>query len=388
MVHADAGGDGHRGLVRQHSRGEVQADRLAGPIHGVADLQVKHQQLVQTEGLHQRRGVGGPAAGDLIGDGLEARVRVHELGGDLAQALTVRAARAADPGVHPRGLVVVQDPGRGLPAVLDGALVMIGKGAGPILGLADRVLHEHPPHQRVDVSDAVEAVVHPLPGRLGAGLGGGALGQLEGPQREAVELQVVAARPRPPVPGLRVGHELLGVPERRLHRETGFRGEGEVQEPGHGARLPCHHPGMDITDIHGVGEALAEALRAQGLGSLREVARASIDELVAVPGIGPDSAKRIRKDAKRLITPRVTETRSPAPAQPEVPAEVPPEVPAEVPKVTAITVSPKPAQPSRKLAKAARKALARIEKLEKRADKLSARADKLRKKAAKARKAL
>lgn len=143
---------------------------------------------------------------------------------------------------------------------------------------------------------------------------------------------------------------------------------------------------MDITDISGVGESLAEALRQQGLGHLRDIARASVDELAAVPGIGPVNAKRIRKEAKRLITPMVTYGQ-PAP-QPV------PEAEPEPPKVQAIAISStpkadrKPDKKSRRQAKAARKALARIEKLEKRADKLSARSTKLRKKAAKARKAL
>jgi hypothetical protein len=144
---------------------------------------------------------------------------------------------------------------------------------------------------------------------------------------------------------------------------------------------------MDITDIDGVGESLAEAMREHGLGTLRIVARATVEELAAVPGIGPVSGKRIRKAAKKLITPQVSIGRA-GPA-PEPPAEEP-EEPWKV-QAVAVRSNPKPtdSKKARRKAKRAdrqsRKALAKAAKHEKKAASLKARMERQLKKAAKAR---
>ena len=124
---------------------------------------------------------------------------------------------------------------------------------------------------------------------------------------------------------------------------------------------------MDITDIDGVGESLAATMREHGLGHLRDVARAHVDELAAVPGIGPVTAKRIRKSAKKLITPQVSiGLASPRPAAPQKAPE------------------PKAKKPAS--GKKAKKAEAKARKHEKKAAALKARMEKQLKKAAKARK--
>ena len=124
---------------------------------------------------------------------------------------------------------------------------------------------------------------------------------------------------------------------------------------------------MNITDIDGVGESLAEAMRAHGLGHLRDVARAHVDELAAVPGIGPVTAKRIRKNAKKLITPQVSIGL--APPQPATPQ-----------------TTSKPKAKKQVSGKKAKKAEAKARKHEKKAAALKARMEKQLKKAAKARK--
>ena len=126
-------------------------------------------------------------------------------------------------------------------------------------------------------------------------------------------------------------------------------------------------PSMDITDIDGVGESLAATMREHGLGHLRDVARAHVDELAAVPGIGPVTAKRIRKNAKKLITPQVSYGLvPPRPATPEK--------------------APKTREKKKISSKKAKKAEDKARKHEKKAAALKARMEKHLKKAAKARK--
>ena len=161
---------------------------------------------------------------------------------------------------------------------------------------------------------------------------------------------------------------------------------------------------MDITDIPGVGESVAAAMKEQGLGTLREVARASIDELTAVPGIGAVSAKRIRKEAKKLITPQVSVGMAPPEPEPEKKKEAKAKKKDDakddkkksddVPKVMKVQVRPakrgkkqkKDRGGKKKLSRKAKKALGRAKRLEEKAAKLAKRMGKQLAKAAKVRK--
>ena len=58
---------------------------------------------------------------------------------------------------------------------------------------------------------------------------------------------------------------------------------------------------MNITDISGIGDTTAQRLKAHGIVSVEAVARASIEQLVAVPGIGADRAVALRQSAMRLL---------------------------------------------------------------------------------------
>jgi len=58
---------------------------------------------------------------------------------------------------------------------------------------------------------------------------------------------------------------------------------------------------MNITDISGIGDATAQRLKAHGIDSVEAVAQASIEQLVAVPGIGADRAAALRQSAIRLL---------------------------------------------------------------------------------------
>ncbi|MDD9982577.1 MAG: helix-hairpin-helix domain-containing protein [Gammaproteobacteria bacterium] len=58
---------------------------------------------------------------------------------------------------------------------------------------------------------------------------------------------------------------------------------------------------MNITDISGIGDATAQRLKAHGIDSVKAVAQASIEQLVAVPGIGADRAAALRQSAIRLL---------------------------------------------------------------------------------------
>ena len=58
---------------------------------------------------------------------------------------------------------------------------------------------------------------------------------------------------------------------------------------------------MNITDVSGIGDATAQLLKTHGIDSAEAVARASIEQLVAVPGIGPGRAAALRQSAIRLL---------------------------------------------------------------------------------------
>ena len=58
---------------------------------------------------------------------------------------------------------------------------------------------------------------------------------------------------------------------------------------------------MKITDISGIGDATAQRLKTHGIDSVEAVAQASIEQLVAVPGIGPYRAAALRLSANRLL---------------------------------------------------------------------------------------
>ena len=58
---------------------------------------------------------------------------------------------------------------------------------------------------------------------------------------------------------------------------------------------------MNTTDISGIGDATAQQMRTHGLDSVEAVARASIEQLVAVPGIGAARAAALRESARRLL---------------------------------------------------------------------------------------
>lgn len=58
---------------------------------------------------------------------------------------------------------------------------------------------------------------------------------------------------------------------------------------------------MNITDISGIGDATAQQMRTHGLDSVEAVAQASIEQLVAVPGIGAARAAALRESARRLL---------------------------------------------------------------------------------------
>ena len=59
---------------------------------------------------------------------------------------------------------------------------------------------------------------------------------------------------------------------------------------------------MNITDISGIGNATARLLKTHGIASVEAVAQASIEQLVAVPGIGESRAAALRESARRLLS--------------------------------------------------------------------------------------
>ena len=58
---------------------------------------------------------------------------------------------------------------------------------------------------------------------------------------------------------------------------------------------------MNITDISGIGNATAQLLKTHGIASVEAVAQASIEQLVAVPGIGANRAAALRESARGLL---------------------------------------------------------------------------------------
>lgn len=60
--------------------------------------------------------------------------------------------------------------------------------------------------------------------------------------------------------------------------------------------------------INGVGAEIASALFDTGMRSIEDVARSTLDELEAVPGIGPASSTMIRDSAKKIVLGSLGET--------------------------------------------------------------------------------
>ena len=58
---------------------------------------------------------------------------------------------------------------------------------------------------------------------------------------------------------------------------------------------------MNITDISGIREATAQRMASHGIDSVEAVAHASIEQLVAIPGIGASRAAALRAAANRLL---------------------------------------------------------------------------------------
>jgi transcription termination factor NusA len=55
---------------------------------------------------------------------------------------------------------------------------------------------------------------------------------------------------------------------------------------------------MGITELHGVGPAMAQRLDAAGFRTVEAIAQATIDELTDVPGVGQILAARLRAEAQ------------------------------------------------------------------------------------------
>lgn len=68
---------------------------------------------------------------------------------------------------------------------------------------------------------------------------------------------------------------------------------------------------MNVQDLNGVGPVLAGRLERAGLGTVEAVAAASIEELVAVPGVGPSAAARLQEQARALTAVPAAEPGSP-----------------------------------------------------------------------------
>ena len=61
----------------------------------------------------------------------------------------------------------------------------------------------------------------------------------------------------------------------------------------------------DLTLVDGVDQAFAECLQNAGITTLRDLARATVDEIAAA-GMDAKAAKEVKRAAKKYITPKVT----------------------------------------------------------------------------------
>ena len=59
---------------------------------------------------------------------------------------------------------------------------------------------------------------------------------------------------------------------------------------------------MNITDISGIGGTTEQLLKTHGIDSVEAVARAPLERLVAVPGIGANRAAALKASAIRLLS--------------------------------------------------------------------------------------
>ena len=59
--------------------------------------------------------------------------------------------------------------------------------------------------------------------------------------------------------------------------------------------------GKGLEDLEGVGEKTANALRAAGFNTPEEIAKASVEELTEVEGVGAKTAEKILESAKKLL---------------------------------------------------------------------------------------
>jgi predicted RecB family nuclease len=58
--------------------------------------------------------------------------------------------------------------------------------------------------------------------------------------------------------------------------------------------------GVGVTDLHGVGPVMARRLDAVGLRSIDDIATASIERLMEVPGVGQHVAVQLQAQAREL----------------------------------------------------------------------------------------
>ena len=69
---------------------------------------------------------------------------------------------------------------------------------------------------------------------------------------------------------------------------------------------------MNITDISGIGDTTAQQMKAHGFDSVEAVAQATVEQLVAVPGIGAARAAALKESASRLLADTDAGTQGPA----------------------------------------------------------------------------
>lgn len=60
---------------------------------------------------------------------------------------------------------------------------------------------------------------------------------------------------------------------------------------------------MEVVELRGVGPVLAARLEAVGLGTIESVAQAPIEELAAVPGVGPKRGADMKNQARFMLAP-------------------------------------------------------------------------------------